>query len=90
VAHNTPGAESLESAEKSQQCCKYFFQYSTFTRKRPYVRTRGCQTCFLPRAPSNLGTPVHKQFIHLLLIQALSNFWFQCYPPVKKFAQSCS
>ena len=35
----------------SQQCHKYFFQYSTFPSKRP-------QTCFLPWAPSNLCMPL--------------------------------
>jgi len=30
-------------AEKSQQCHKYFLQYSTFTFEKPQVRT---QTCF--------------------------------------------
>ena len=38
-------------AEMSQQCHKYFFQYSTFPSKRP-------QTCFLPWAPSNLCMPL--------------------------------
>jgi len=45
-------------AEKSQQCHKYFLQYSTFTSERPQFRTWGRQTCFLPRAPSNLVTPL--------------------------------
>ena len=48
----TPGAE------KSQQCHKYFLQCSTFTSERSQVRTWGRQTCFLPRAPSNLVTPL--------------------------------
>ena len=33
-------------------------QYCTFTSERPQFRTWGCQTCFLPRAPSNLVTPL--------------------------------
>jgi len=37
---------------------KYFLQYSTFASKKPHVRTWGRQTCFLPRAPSNLVTPL--------------------------------
>jgi len=45
------------STEKSQQCHKYFLQYSTFASERPQVRTRGRLTCFLPWAPSNLVTP---------------------------------
>ena len=36
--------------EKSQQCHKYFLQYSTFASERPRFRTWACQTCFLPRA----------------------------------------
>ena len=43
-------------AEKVQQCRKYFLQYSTFVFERLPVRTWGRQTCFLPRAPSNLVT----------------------------------
>jgi len=45
-------------SEKSQQCHKYFLQHSTFTSERLQVRTWECQTCFLPRAPSNLVTPL--------------------------------
>jgi len=41
-------------AEISQKCHKYFLQYSTFASESPQVRTWGRQTCFLPRAPSNL------------------------------------
>ena len=44
--------------QTSQQCHKYFLQFSTFASKRPQVRTRGHQTCFLPRAPSNFVTPL--------------------------------
>jgi len=36
----------------------YFLQYSTFASERPQVRIWGRQTCFLPRAPSNLVTPL--------------------------------
>jgi len=46
------------SAEKSQQRHKYFLQYSTFASERHEVQTWGRQTCFLPRAPSNLVTPL--------------------------------
>jgi len=60
-----PSAESLwrpqiiaGGAEKSQQCHKYFLQYSTFASERPLVRTWGRQTCFLPVAPFNLATPL--------------------------------
>jgi len=59
----TPDAESLwgrritaGGAEKSQQCHKYFLQYSTFASERPLLRKWGRQTCFLLRAPSNLVT----------------------------------
>ena len=33
-------------------------QCSTFASERPQVRTWGRQTCFLPRAPSNLVMPL--------------------------------
>jgi len=45
--------------EKFQKCHKYFLQYSEFASERAQVRTWGRQTCFLPRAPSNLVTPLH-------------------------------
>ena len=34
----------------------YFLQYSKFAFERPQVRTWGRQTCFFPRAPTNLAT----------------------------------
>jgi len=43
--------ENVSAKKKSFR--KYFFQYSTFAPRRPQIRTRGRQTCFLPRAPSN-------------------------------------
>jgi len=42
------------SAIKPRQCHKYFFQYSAFASERSQVWRWGRQTCFLPRAPSNL------------------------------------
>jgi len=51
-------ANYYEGAEMSQQCHKYFLQYSTFASKRPQVQTLGHQTCFLPQAPSNLVAPL--------------------------------
>jgi len=44
-------------AEMSQQCHKHFLQYSTFESERPQVRTWGTPN-FVPRAPSNLVTPL--------------------------------
>jgi len=44
--------------EKSQQCCKYLLQYRIYASERYQVRTWGRQTCFLPRATSNLVTPL--------------------------------
>ena len=44
--------------KKSKQCRKQFLQYNTFASERRRVRTQGGQTCFLPRAPSNLVTPL--------------------------------
>jgi len=45
-------------AKKPQQCHTYILQYSTFASGRPQVRNWGRQNCFLPRAPSNLVTPL--------------------------------
>jgi len=45
-------------AKKSQQCHTYLLQYRTFVSGRPQVRKWGRQTYFLPRAPSNLVTPL--------------------------------
>jgi len=45
-------------AEKSHKCYKYFLQCNEFAFERAQVRTWGRQTCFLPRAPSNLVTPL--------------------------------
>jgi len=44
---------------KSQQCHKYFLQYSKFACERAQVRICGRKTCFLPRTPFNLVTPLH-------------------------------
>jgi len=43
----------------SSKSPKHFSQYSTFASERPQVRTWGRQTCFLPRAPSNLVTSLN-------------------------------
>jgi len=43
---------------KYQQYHKCFLQYSIIASERSHVRTWGRQTCFLPRAPSNLVTPL--------------------------------
>ena len=42
---------------KSQQYHKCFLQCNAFDSERPQIRTWGRQSCFLPRAPSNLATP---------------------------------
>ena len=39
----------------------YFFQYSTFASKRPQFQIP--QTCFLPREPSNLVTPLRTDIL---------------------------
>jgi len=49
---------TAEGAEKSQQCHKYFLQYTTFASERPQVRIWGRQSALLARAPSNLVTPL--------------------------------
>jgi len=53
-----PGRRIAGGAKMSQQCRKYFLQYRTFTSKRLQVRTWGRQTCFFPRTPSNVSTPL--------------------------------
>jgi len=45
-------------AENPQQCHKHFLQYSKFPSIRPQMQLWGRQICFLPRAPSNLVTPL--------------------------------
>ena len=45
-------------AEKSQQCHKYFLQYSKFASEKAQVRPWRRQTWFLPRTPSNLVAPL--------------------------------
>ena len=63
--HNSPGAESfrgapkiIRSAEKSQQYHKSFLHLHYICFWKNQVRTLGRQTCFLPRAPSSLVTPL--------------------------------
>jgi len=55
--HNSPGAESLRGCGKVPTMSQVL-QCSTFASEKPQVRTWGRQTCFLPRAPSNLVTPL--------------------------------
>jgi len=63
---------TAEGAEKSQQYHKYFLHYSTFASERPPVQTWGRQTCFLPRAPFNLVTPLEQRFASLSLTCSLA------------------
>ena len=58
-APNNCGGRQMTAwgVEKSQQCHKYFLQYSTFASERPQVRTWERQNCFLPWAPPNHVTP---------------------------------
>jgi len=42
---------------KSQQYHMCFLQCNTFASERPQFRTWGRQSCFMPRAPSNLAAP---------------------------------
>jgi len=65
--------------KKSQQCHMYILQYSKFAPEKSQVRTWGRQTCFLPRAPSNLVTPLHARdyvsapyFIWSLYVKAVA------------------
>ena len=53
------GAESLRGEPKSPNdvTCTYFNR--RFASERPQFRTWGRKTCCLPRAPSNLVTPLH-------------------------------
>jgi len=63
--HNSSDAESLQVAPNDcggrrnvLKCHKYFLQNSTFTSEQHQFQTWGCQTCFSPRASSNLVTPL--------------------------------
>jgi len=71
--------------ENSQQCRKYILQYSTFAFERPQSRTWWRQTCFLPRAPSNLVTPLHRHYIYWIIyesvfIHCVLNHLINCFP----------
>jgi len=66
MGHNALGTRM------SQQCRKYFLQYSTFTPKKTHVWTWGCQTCFLPQAPSNLVTSLLVRSSQELINNAVS------------------
>ena len=59
VLNQYGGAKSLRGASKSpNNVTLYFLQYSILASKRPQVRICGRQTCFSPRALSNLITLV--------------------------------
>jgi len=54
-----PGRQITMRAPKSpNNVTSTSVQYSTFASGSPQVRTQGRQTCFLPRAPSNLVMPL--------------------------------
>ena len=55
----TRGARGRNSPKSPNNVISTFFR-STFASERPQVRTEGRQTCFLPRAPSNLVTPLER------------------------------
>jgi len=55
---NHYGGMTAWGAENCQQCHKYFLHCTTFASERPQVRTWERQTCFLPRSPPNLVTPL--------------------------------
>ena len=72
----TKGAHNALGNEKSQKCRKCFLQYSVFASERSQFRTWGRQTCFLPRAPSNLGTPQSKLQNFLLFVSNIKMIVF--------------
>jgi len=91
--HNSPGAQSLwgchitaGDAEKSQKCQKYFIQHRTFASERPRFQKWGRQTCFLPRASSNLVTSliighllhISRPTVHARQVQKRFRFLFYC------------
>jgi len=51
----TPGRRKVPTMPQA-----LFLLYSKFASERAQVQTWGRQTWFLPRAPSNLGTPLEK------------------------------
>jgi len=59
--HNSPRAESLRRASKNiNSVVSTFFNTVHLLQKRPQVRTPMRQSCFLPRVPSHLVTPMIK------------------------------
>jgi len=57
-------------AEKSQQCYRYFLQYSTFASERPQVRTWGTK---LASGPGRHITSLRPWYRHVLTIQYCIN-----------------
>jgi len=55
---NSPGAELLRGAPKSRNNVTSTFFNSKFSLERPQIRTLGRQSFFLPRASSDLVTPL--------------------------------
>jgi len=55
---NDGGQGARFPGRRKVQTMSQVLQYTTFASGRPQVRTCGRQTCFSPRAPSNLVTPL--------------------------------
>ena len=63
---NSPGAESLRGAPKGPNSVTSTLFNSSFASERSRVRKWGRQTCFLPRAPFNLVTPLQRHHLQKL------------------------
>jgi len=61
-------------AKESHKRHKYILQYSEFASERPQFRTRWHQTCFLPRAPSDVVTPLALVMFLKVLLCAFRTF----------------
>ena len=58
--NNSTDAKSLRGGETFQQCRKYIIQCSTFSSEWSQVRIWGRRTYSLPRASSNLVSPLRR------------------------------
>jgi len=53
-----------EVASPNTIASTFFFTVKLLPKKLRFESKMGCQTCFFPWAPSNLGTPLMAQCVH--------------------------
>jgi len=56
-----PGRQIIARGRRKVQQCHKYLNYRIFASEKLQVWTLGCRTCFLPRAPSNLVTPLTQE-----------------------------